>query len=79
MICPVNTKINVVKSYDAELDAWRGGAKLCRDIIKKGQLKEFSISKTAYEECGHHYLKEHGCSNYLYSKTKLSNIEFNCQ
>ena len=28
ILSPVNTKINVVNSVDAELDAWRGGVLL---------------------------------------------------
>ena len=31
MINKVGTPINVVKSYDAQMDAWRGGAWLARN------------------------------------------------
>jgi actin-related protein 5 len=67
MLNPSQTPINVVRAFDAEIDAWRGGAQFCtEEIVGTGSLKEFSISKAQYEECGHHYLKEHACSNYLY-------------
>ncbi|CDW79283.1 actin-related protein 5 [Stylonychia lemnae] len=66
MINKAGLKINVVKSYDAQLDAWRGGAWLAQNYFFGQSLQEFSISKAQYEECGHHYLKEHFCSNILY-------------
>jgi hypothetical protein len=72
---------------DAEIDAWRGGALFCtNEIVKQGNLQEFSINKAQYEECGHHYLKEHACSNFLYgqkpirgSSTAQLATEFQCQ
>jgi actin-related protein len=66
MMNPVSTAINVVRAFDAELDAWRGGAMFVNKVISAGDLPDYSISRAAYEECGHHYLKEHSCSNYLY-------------
>jgi actin-related protein 5 len=60
------TPISVVKSYDAQLDAWRGGAWLASNYFAGKNLQDYSISKAKYEECGHHYLKEHFCSNILY-------------
>ena len=46
MMNPSGTKINVVKSFDAEIDAWRGGARFCnKEIVDSGKLQEFSISK----------------------------------
>lgn len=66
MINKAGTPINVVKSYDAQLDAWRGGAWLASNYFGGKSLQEYSISKAKYEECGHHYLKEHFCSNLMY-------------
>ena len=68
MINPVDMPINVVQSYDAHLDAWKGGALLATNHFKGSELKEYSISKAQYEECGHHYLKEHASSNFLYGQ-----------
>lgn len=66
MLNPPEMPINIVKSHDAMLDAWRGGALLARSSFKGSRLQDFSISKAQYEECGHHYLKEHFSSNFLY-------------
>jgi hypothetical protein len=66
MINRAGTPINVVKSFDEQLDAWKGGAWLANNFFGGKALPEFSISKAKYEECGHHYLKEHFCSNFLY-------------
>ena len=66
MLNPPEMPINVVKSYDAMLDAWKGGALLARSCFQGSRLQDFSISKAQYEECGHHYLKEHFSSNFLY-------------
>ena len=66
MMNPVSTAINVIRAFDAELDAWRGGAMFVNKVISARDLPDYSISRAAYEECGHHYLKEHSCSNYLY-------------
>lgn len=66
MINRSGTPINVVKSYDEQLDAWKGGAWLANNFFGGKALSEYSISKAKYEECGHHYLKEHFCSNFLY-------------
>ena len=68
MLNPPEMPINVVKSYDPMLDAWKGGAMLAREHFNGSSIREFSISKAQYEECGHHYLKEHFCSNYLYGQ-----------
>ena len=38
MMNPQNMPINVVKAYDATLDAWKGGALLAQNCFKKGQL-----------------------------------------
>ena len=66
MLNPVGTVINVVRSFDSQLDAWRGGAMLAAKYFNKQHLKEYCFSKEQYLECGHHYLKEHFCSNYMY-------------
>ena len=66
MMNSVGTNINVVRAYDAQLDAWRGAMCLARNYFNGNNLQEFCISKAQYEECGHHYLKEHFCSNFLY-------------
>jgi actin-related protein len=66
MLNPVGTTINVVKALDAQLDAWRGGALLAQKYFNKQSLHDYCFTKEQYEECGHHYLKEHFCSNYLY-------------
>ena len=66
MLNPPESEINVVNSLNASLDAWRGGALLAKKCFSGSQLKEFSISRAQYEECGHHYLNEHICSNTLY-------------
>jgi actin-related protein 5 len=80
MVSPVGQQINVVNALDAQLDAWRGGALFARNIVEQGSLQEYTISKAAYDECGHNYLKEHACSNFLYGQTKRAqNVEFNCQ
>mmetsp|Transcript_32827 Transcript_32827/g.43275 ORF Transcript_32827/g.43275 Transcript_32827/m.43275 type:complete len:105 (+) Transcript_32827:1253-1567(+) len=82
MLNPPEMPINVVKSFDAMLDAWRGGALLAQKCFKGSQLKDFSISKAQYEECGHHYLKEHLCSNVLYGQRPASlelRPEYVCQ
>ena len=39
---------------------------MANKYFNSNTLQEFSISKAQYEECGHHYLKEHFCSNFLY-------------
>lgn len=72
MLNPPELPINIVNSCDPLLDAWRGGAMLARDSFTGGSLKDFSISKAQYEECGHHYLKEHFCSNFLYGQRPIS-------
>ena len=74
MLNPPEIPINVVRSQDAMLDAWRGGALLARTCFSGSRLQDFSISKAQYEECGHHYLKEHFCSNFFYGQRPL-NIE----
>ena len=66
MINKAGTPINVVRAYDEQLDAWRGGAWLANNYFHGRSLQDFTISKAKYEECGHHYLKEHFCSNQLY-------------
>jgi actin-related protein len=46
MLNPSNSKINVVRALNAELDAWRGGALFCKsEIIENQALQEYSISK----------------------------------
>ena len=42
---PSSMPINVVKAYDAHLDAWKGGTLLARNHFKGSELKEYSISK----------------------------------
>ena len=37
--------INVVNSYDAMLDAWKGGALLAQERFKGSSLRDYSISK----------------------------------
>jgi actin-related protein len=66
MLNPVGTTINVVRSLDAKLDAWRGGAMMASNFFTKSQIKDYTFSREQYLECGHHYLKEHFCSNYMY-------------
>ena len=66
MISTIGTQLNVVKAYDPQLDAWKGGAWVANNYFSGKGLQEFSISIAKYEECGHHYLKEHFCSNFLY-------------
>lgn len=66
MINRAGTPINIVKCFDEQLDAWKGGAWLANNFFSGKGLNEYSISKAKYEECGHHYLKEHFCSNFLY-------------
>ena len=78
MMCPVGTQIQVHNSKDALLGAWRGGAKLCNFIAVNNLLQDFSISKAAYEECGHHYLQENFCANYLYGQQRKPVVEFWC-
>lgn len=56
----------MVRALDARCDAWRGGALFAKEYFTGSQLGEFTISKREYEECGHHYLKEHMLSNYAY-------------
>ena len=45
MLNPPEMPINVVKSHDAMLDAWRGGALLARTCFKGNRLQDYSISK----------------------------------
>jgi len=45
MLSPVGTPINVVRAYDAQLDAWKGGAKLAQNYFKGSTLGNFTISK----------------------------------
>lgn len=66
MLTPVGTPINVVRALDAQLDSWKGARLFVQS--ESGRLQEYSISKAQYEECGHHYLKENLCSNYLYGQ-----------
>ena len=83
MMNPSSMPINVVQAYDPHLDAWKGGTMLARNHFKGNQLKEYSISKAQYEECGHHYLKEPFCSNFLYGqRPKSMNLQkpvFHCE
>ena len=66
MLLPTAVKPNIVRSLDAQLDAFRGGVLLAQQICSQGKLEEIAISKGPYEECGHHYLKEHTYGNVLY-------------
>ena len=77
MLSPSDAKINVVRALDAKIDAWRGGALLAN----QQKLEDYTISKAEWEECGHHYLKEHSCSNFLYGQKPQSyqKTEFKCQ
>ena len=45
MLNPPEMPINVVRSLDAKLDAWRGGALLARTCFSGNRLKDYSISK----------------------------------
>lgn len=45
MMSRVGTSINVVKSYDAQLDAWRGGAWLARNYLTGQSFGDFTITK----------------------------------
>ena len=66
MINKTGTPIKIVRSYDEQLDAWRGGAWLAQNHFNGKGLQDFTITKAKYDECGHHYLKEHFCSNVQY-------------
>lgn len=46
MLSAVGTEINVVKAYDASIDAWRGGAKLATELFNGSNLEEYCISKS---------------------------------
>ena len=65
MLRPQGAQLNVVKAYDPDLDAWRGGVMFAR---RSDFLEETSISKAQYEEWGPHYLKEHFASNIWYGE-----------
>jgi actin-related protein len=62
---PQETRVNVVKAFDPELDSWHGGVMFAR---RDDFLEQTSISKSQYEECGPYYLKQHFASNHLYGK-----------
>lgn len=47
MLRPQGSRLNVVKAYDPDLDAWRGGVMFAR---RSDFLEETSISKAQYEE-----------------------------
>ena len=64
MLAPAGHEINVVKAFDAKIDAWRGA----RTFVQDKKVENIAVSRAEYEECGHNYLKEHGCSNYAYGK-----------
>lgn len=66
MLLPTFVKPQIVMSADAQLDAYRGGCMLASEIFESGKLEEYAVSKGEYEECGHHYLKEHRWGNYPY-------------
>jgi actin-related protein len=68
MLNNFGTVINVVNALDAQLDSWRGAALLATKHFTKQHLKDYAFSKEQYQECGHHYLKEHFCSNYMYGQ-----------
>ena len=76
MVNPTEMKINVVSALDARIDAWRGGALFAQTHFKGAQLKDYTISKKEFEECGHHYIKEHRFSNFLYGQRPTQKKEF---
>jgi len=39
MLNAVGTEINVVKAYDASIDAWRGGAKLASELFNGSSIE----------------------------------------
>lgn len=45
MLNPPEMPINIVRSQDAMLDAWKGGALLARSCFMGNRLKDYSISK----------------------------------
>jgi len=70
MLCEVGTPINVVRAYDHQLDAWRGGKQFAEELMQGSDLGAVTVTKALYEECGHHYLKEHFCSTTQYGEIK---------
>ena len=73
MLSDYKDPINIVHRYSSEakptnilndpsLDAWRGAAKFANEE----KFAKNTISKKMYEEQGHHYIKEHSCSNLHY-------------
>lgn len=70
MLRPQNSYLNIVKAYDPDLDAWRGGTLYAR---RDDFIDQTSISKADYEECGPHYFKEHFASNLRYGEALESN------
>lgn len=66
MMRPQGVPLNVVKAYDPDLDAWKGGVMFAR---RDDFLEETSISKAQYEECGPHYFKDHFASNLSYGES----------
>ena len=52
--------VQVIKSQDPMLDAWKGAASWAS---KKDVLQRNSITRTYYEECGGDYIIEHGIGN----------------
>jgi actin-related protein len=77
MLNPVGSRINVVRAYDAQLDSWRGAALLAENHFKsQAGIEQFCLTKAMYDECGHHYLKEHMCSNYLYGASQTEKTQF---
>ena len=49
MIAPAGSKIEVVRAYDAMLDAWRGA----RKFVQSRKVGEVAVSRAEYDECGH--------------------------
>ena len=45
MLTMVGTPINVVKSFDPQLDSWKGGKWLANSYLRGQQLFDFSITK----------------------------------
>jgi actin-related protein len=74
MLLDTEIPVNVVKSYNPQLDAWNGGRLFAEEVLSQDQ--DLMLTKAEYQECGAHYLKEHFCSNKLYGKAKADAAAF---
>ena len=70
MLREPNSNINIVKSYDPDLDAWRGAVLYAK---RDDYIEQTSITKEQYEEWGPHYFKEHFASNTRYGEASSVN------